>query len=79
MKMIQCSDLHLGAKMMEGLSEYQIAERSDELLKDFIAMTRYAVNNRIPVCMICGDLFDSSQPIQNWLTKFVRLLLGHLE
>lgn len=62
MKMIQCSDLHLGAKMMEGLSEYQIAERSDELLKDFIAMTRYAVNNRIPVCMICGDLFDSSQP-----------------
>ena len=59
MKIIHCSDIHLGASMQTHLSKEQAEQRKDELLATFIRMVDYAKRNDIHSILIAGDLLDT--------------------
>ena len=59
MKIIHCSDIHLGASMRTHLSMEQAKRRQDELLATFLRMIEYAQNNDIRHIIIAGDLLDT--------------------
>lgn len=59
MKIIHCSDIHLGASMTTRLSMEQAAARREELLHTFMRMVDYAQNEQIEAILIAGDLLDT--------------------
>ena len=61
MKLIHCSDIHLGASMRTHLSIEQAKTRQIELLATFSKMIDYAVENKIGAIIIAGDLFDTAE------------------
>ncbi len=61
MKIIHCSDIHLGASMRTHLSPEQANARKIELLATFSRMIDYAVENKIDGIIIAGDLFDTDE------------------
>ena len=61
MKLIHCSDIHLGASMRTHLSSEQAKTRQIELLATFSKMIDYAVENKISGIIIAGDLFDTDE------------------
>ncbi len=61
MKLIHCSDIHLGASMRTHLSSEQAKTRQIELLTTFSKMIDYAVENKIGAIIIAGDLFDTDE------------------
>ena len=58
MKIIHCADLHLDSPMTSNLDRKKAAERKNELLGTFSAMTDYAVKEGVRAVIIAGDLFD---------------------
>lgn len=58
MKLIHCADLHLDSKMTSNFTEETAAMRRRELLATFRRMVRFAVQNKVAVILISGDLFD---------------------
>ena len=61
MKIIHCSDIHLGASMRTHLNLEQAKTRQIELLTTFSKMIDYAVENKIGAIIIAGDLFDTDE------------------
>lgn len=61
MKLIHCSDIHLGASMRTHLSQEQAKKRQEELLATFSRMIDYAISNQIEGIIIAGDLLDTDE------------------
>ncbi len=61
MKLIHCSDIHLGASMRTHLSDSKAQKRQDELLATFSHMVDYAINNGVSGVIIAGDLLDTDE------------------
>ena len=57
MKIIHCSDLHIGSKIDSLPSEKSITRRED-VLHAFERLCAYAKSNSVSVVIIAGDLFD---------------------
>ena len=60
MKIIHCSDLHLGSALRTHLSPEKARERNAELCAAFGRLVRYAVREGVEAVLIAGDLFDSA-------------------
>ena len=67
MKIIHCADLHLNSSMTANLTKEKAKERKAELLRTFVRMVDYAVEEEVRAIIIAGDLFD-----QNRITKTTR-------
>lgn len=61
MKLIHCSDIHLGASMRTHLSIEQAKKRQEELLATFSRMIEYAIQNQVDGIIIAGDLLDTDE------------------
>lgn len=61
MKIIHCSDIHLGASMRTHLTPDRAKKRQDELLATFSRMVDYAVNQNVSAIIIAGDLLDTDE------------------
>lgn len=61
MKIIHCADLHLDSPMTSNLDRQKAAERKNELLGTFTAMTEYAESEGVRAVIIAGDLFDRNR------------------
>lgn len=61
MKIIHCSDIHLGASMRTHLTPDRAKKRQEELLSTFSRMVDYAVNNEVSGIIIAGDLLDTDE------------------
>lgn len=61
MKIIHCADLHLDSKMETNFSRDQAKERRYEILDTFENMIHYALDNKVEVVLIAGDMFDTPQ------------------
>ena len=59
MKIIHCSDVHLGASMKTHLTLEQAEQRRDEILSTFIRMVDFAKQENINSIIIAGDLLDT--------------------
>ena len=59
MKIIHCSDVHLGASMKTHLTLEQAEQRRDEILSTFIRLVNYAKQEDIHSIIIAGDLLDT--------------------
>lgn len=58
MKIIHCSDLHLGAALTTRMTPEKAAERRAELLAGFGRLADYAGQHDVEAILIAGDLFD---------------------
>lgn len=58
MKIIHCSDLHLDSKMESNLDSKKAKERRDEILITYQNMVKYAMQEKVKVILIAGDMFD---------------------
>ena len=61
MKIIHCSDIHLGASMRTHLSIDKARKRQEELLATFSRMVNFATTNNIDGVIIAGDLLDTGE------------------
>ena len=61
MKIIHCSDIHLGASMRTHLTIDKARKRQEELLATFSRMVNFAITNDIAAIIIAGDLLDTSE------------------
>lgn len=59
MKLIHTADQHLDSKLSANLNKEKAKERKGELLKTFLNMVKYAVENGIEAILLSGDLFDT--------------------
>ena len=57
-KIIHCADIHLGSKLETSLTKAKAKVRRQEVFSSFTRMVKYAVDNRINIILIAGDLFD---------------------
>lgn len=69
MKIIHCADLHLDSKMETNLTATKARERRYELLERFENMIEYAKEVGASVIIIAGDMFDTSENIQQSIKK----------
>lgn len=67
LKIIHCADLHLDSKMETNLTTEQAKERRNELLATFEHMVEIAVEEKVDVILIVGDMFDTAQSSQKRL------------
>ena len=70
MKIIHCSDIHLGSSMTTHLSLEQAKRRQDELLFTFNRMIDFAQEQDVKAIIIAGDLFDT-ESITNKTKNYV--------
>ena len=61
MKLIHCADIHLDSPMETHMTAEQASERNTEVIRSFIRMTNYAVENDVRAVIIAGDLFDGER------------------
>lgn len=57
-KIIHCADIHLGSKLETSLTKAKAKVRRQEVFSSFTRMIKYAVDNKINIILIAGDLFD---------------------
>ncbi len=69
MKIIHCADLHLDSKMETNLTATKARERRYEILESFENMIQYAEKEGVRAIIIAGDLFDTSDNIQQTIKK----------
>ncbi len=75
MKLIHCSDIHLGASMRTHLSVDKARKRQEELLATFSRMVSYAVTEGVAGIIIAGDLLDTVEcdiKTRNFLLDTIR-------
>lgn len=75
MKLIHCSDIHLGASMRTHLSPEKARKRQEELLATFSRMVNYAVTEGVAGIIIAGDLLDTAEcdiKTRNFLLDTIR-------
>ncbi|MCR4782514.1 MAG: metallophosphoesterase [Lachnospiraceae bacterium] len=77
MKIIHCADLHLDSRMESNLTREQARERREELLDTFSRMVEYAMQNRVKVIMIAGDLFDRAQTRKSARNRILEEIRNH--
>ena len=70
MKLIHCSDIHLGSALGQHYSPARAKVRNAELCAAFSRLVRYAVREQVDAVLIAGDLFDTSH-VSTQLTDFV--------
>lgn len=61
MKILHCADIHLDSPMNSILPPEKARERRAELIKAFLRMAEFAVEEGISAAIIAGDLFDVSR------------------
>lgn len=61
MKIIHCSDIHLGASMHTHLTFEQAKKRQEELLATFSSLIDYAKKHQVQGIIIAGDLLDTDE------------------
>lgn len=74
-RIIQTGDVHLGAKF-EGLGEKGVAQRK-QIERAFERSVQVAIDKRVDLFVVAGDLFDSDNPPQSAI-DFVRRQLSKL-
>lgn len=62
MRLIHCADIHLGSALTSRFGKDKATLRKGELRSAFSAMVDYAREEKIPVIMLSGDVFDSDRP-----------------
>ena len=77
MKILHCSDIHLGASMRTHLSLEQATKRKEELLHTFKQMVEYASKNDIQNILIAGDLLDTDYADTKTSNVLIDLLLAY--
>lgn len=78
MKIIHCSDLHLGSKMQGKFGVEKARIRRIELLDTFVRLCDFAVENHVEAILICGDVFDTKLSMNTVLKKqFLRAISTH--
>lgn len=77
MKVMHCADLHLDSKMTANLTTEQAKERKAELLRTFIRMIEYAVEQKVQAILIAGDLFDRNQVTQTARNTVYQQIVSH--
>lgn len=70
MKIIHCSDIHLGSPI-ESLSSEKALKRKAEIRHTFDKLCEFATNNQVSVVIIAGDLFDSSSVSEFTINQFL--------
>ena len=70
MRIIHTADLHLDSKMESALSPAQVKERRTEMLDTFSRLVEYAVEKKVAVILIAGDLFDKAH-VRKWARRQV--------
>ena len=60
MKILHCSDIHLGRRIVGAVGDFSDL-RFDDYFKSFEYIIDYAVNNPVDVFVVAGDLFDKKE------------------
>lgn len=60
MKIIHTADQHLDSSMTKNFNTEKARERKKELLRTFIRMVEYAVEEGVEAILLSGDLFDTA-------------------
>jgi DNA repair exonuclease SbcCD nuclease subunit len=68
MKILLCSDTHLGRK------NFKVNERENDFFESFKQVIDYAINNETAAVLHAGDLFDTSRPNINVIIFAVQQL-----
>lgn len=69
MKIIHCADIHLDSKMETNLTAAKASERRYEILASFEDMIEHGKRIGAKVVIIAGDMFDTSDNIQQAIKK----------
>lgn len=77
MKIIHCSDIHLGAKIENKFSKEQSDKRKQELESSFARMVNYAKENNIQIILLTGDVFDVEVPTMRIKNLFYGIIESH--
>lgn len=73
MKILHCSDIHLGRRPVGGVGEYS-NKRYDDYFKAFAWAIDTAIEQQVNVVLIAGDLFDRKELIPEVLERTEALL-----
>lgn len=68
MKFMHCSDIHLGRRPVGGVGDFS-NKRYNDYFTVFAAMVDQAINEKVDVLLITGDLFDRKELIPEVLSK----------
>lgn len=71
MKIIFCSDPHLGKSFQYKRNKNGVSERSIDLIKQMGEVTNYAIENDAEIIVVCGDLYDK-YTINSNIKKYFR-------
>lgn len=58
MKILHCSDLHLGRKVSGSTYSRYFHERYEDYFRAFLEIADFAISEKIDIMMITGDIFD---------------------
>lgn len=73
MKIMHCSDIHLGRRPVGGIGEFS-NKRYNDYFSAFASAIQTAINEKVDVFLITGDLFDRKELIPEVLSKTEELL-----
>ncbi len=74
MKILHCSDLHLGRRPVGGIGEYS-GSRFNDYFDSFNHIAEYAVENSVNTVIISGDIFDRREITPEILERAEKLFL----
>jgi DNA repair exonuclease SbcCD nuclease subunit len=74
MRILHCSDIHLGRRIVGASGEFSEI-RYNDYFKAFEYIVDYAINNNIDVFVIAGDLFDKKEISPDILSRTEKILL----
>lgn len=74
MRVLHCSDIHLGRRPVGPPTSIYSLTRYDDYFKAFEYVVDWAISNRIDLMLICGDLFDKREINPDTLVKTQGLL-----
>lgn len=61
LKIIHCADLHLDSRMETNLTSEKAAQRNSEICTTFSRMVDFAVEKKVSLILIAGDMFDTKR------------------
>ncbi len=79
MKIIHCSDVHLGSNMLTHLDYEKATLRKAEILNTFLKMIEYAKSHQIDTIIIAGDLLDADGKDKHTCTLVLDIIRQHQE
>ena len=78
MKIIHCSDLHLGSSL-SSLPKAIRGKRKTDILNSLSRMIEYAHDNAVSIIIFAGDVFDKDQPFNKDKTFFYNAIKANPE